>query len=196
MANETTNSEASKPLSNAKHEKFAQGVADGMTQAKAYVGAGYKKSKTVAITANKLLKNTLINARVQFLKQSTADSLVYHRTHSAKAVWELMIEGIKAAQQANDHKAAAELVITMVKSAGLDDPLYTRKVIFGENVIVEGGVDPHTNPELPSNVTPLSLAIDARKKAQAAEKAITIGEALRRKKLGYDNPVGSDDPAA
>ena len=68
MTNEISNSEASKPLSNAKHEKFAQGIANGMTQVDAYAEAGYKINKGASSVASKLTTNIQVSARVEFLK--------------------------------------------------------------------------------------------------------------------------------
>lgn len=49
-------------LGNAKHEKFAQGVAKGLSQADAYTSAGYKGDRTAA---SRLATNVNIQARVE-----------------------------------------------------------------------------------------------------------------------------------
>lgn len=160
MTNETNTPEASKPLSNAKHEKFAQGVADGMTQANAYVAAGYKNNKGVKETANKLTTNPLLKARIEFLKQSVSDAIIKSKTHTSLHIWERLLKSIDNAETAGDHKAAADLVKTAVEAAGLNDPSYTRKAIFGEKVET---VD--TNPQYPesSNVSSLTEAIEKQR---------------------------------
>lgn len=48
-------------LKNAKHEKFAQGLAKGLTASEAYVAAGYKESRSAA---SRLSTNVNIEARV------------------------------------------------------------------------------------------------------------------------------------
>lgn len=80
--------DASRRLS-AKHERFAQATAEGMTGADAYVWAGYKVSPKVASTnAGRLLKNAGIRARIDALlkKRQEIDA-----NATAKAVEKLAI---------------------------------------------------------------------------------------------------------
>lgn len=52
----------------AKQEAFCKGIADGMSGADAYLWAGYKSTpRAAAVSANRLLKNAAIVARVQQL---------------------------------------------------------------------------------------------------------------------------------
>ena len=54
------------PLSNTRHERFAQGVARGLPATRAYLEAGYSaKYNSAAVNANKLLKNPKIRARLE-----------------------------------------------------------------------------------------------------------------------------------
>ena len=173
MTNNIIHTDASRPLHNHKHEKFAQSIANGMTQAGAYVDAGYQNNKSVAVTANKFIKNTLVSARIEFLKQATSDAIIDAKTYTAREVWEELLIGIRAARKADDHKAAAELTRTAVEAAGLDDPLYTRKAIFEEKVIVEGGVDARSRNSEPS---PLSIALDKIRSERSRDSKTNLSE--------------------
>ncbi len=58
-------------LSNPKHEKFAQSIARGLSQDKAYVEAGYSENGARA-SASKLLTNPNILRRVKNIQNSAA----------------------------------------------------------------------------------------------------------------------------
>ena len=60
-------------LKNAKHERFAQGLAKGDTADKAYVDAGYKPSRSAA---SRLSTNVNIQARVAELLNKAAERTV------------------------------------------------------------------------------------------------------------------------
>lgn len=53
-----------------KHERFCQAISEGMNGADAYLWAGYTgNSKSAAVSANRLLKNAKIQARIAALLQ-------------------------------------------------------------------------------------------------------------------------------
>ena len=55
-------------LRNAKHERFAQNVSNGMDGGKAYIEAGYESNaNAAAVSANRLLKNPQVAARIREL---------------------------------------------------------------------------------------------------------------------------------
>ncbi|MGX8273021.1 terminase small subunit [Brevundimonas diminuta] len=56
-------------LSNPKHERFAQSLAKGMTQAEAYADAGYKPSEP---NASRLTSNDKVQARLAELQERAA----------------------------------------------------------------------------------------------------------------------------
>lgn len=56
-------------LSNPKHERFAQALAKGMTQAEAYADAGYKQSEP---NASRLTSNDKVQARLAELQERAA----------------------------------------------------------------------------------------------------------------------------
>lgn len=60
-------------LQNVKHEKFAQGMAKGKSQAEAYLDAGYKATPSAANTCGyRLFKNASVKARVDEIKGKAA----------------------------------------------------------------------------------------------------------------------------
>ena len=74
-------------LTNARHEKFAQNRATGMTIDDAYVAAGYKRNRSNAARMN---SNEHISGRVAELQGSTADQITeirdLARQHTRAAV--------------------------------------------------------------------------------------------------------------
>lgn len=63
--------DASQPLANSRHERFAQSVASGMAAAAAYVEAGYTDRGANA-HASRLIANGSVAARIAWLKSQTA----------------------------------------------------------------------------------------------------------------------------
>jgi phage terminase small subunit len=61
-------------LKNAKHERFAQGIAEGMSGADAYLWAGYaSNANAAAVSATRLLKDAKVKARVAELLKRRED---------------------------------------------------------------------------------------------------------------------------
>lgn len=62
------------PLKNARHEKFAQNLAQGQTQTEAYLNAGYEATPDAAKAhASRLVTNGNVAARVAELQTTTAE---------------------------------------------------------------------------------------------------------------------------
>jgi phage terminase small subunit len=61
------------PLKNARHERFAQELAKGMTHGEAYAAAGYKRDDK---NAARLTKNDGVAARIVELKERAAEKAV------------------------------------------------------------------------------------------------------------------------
>ena len=59
------------PLPNARHERFAQGLFEGMTADEAFVTAGYKQNRG---NASRLKSNENVRARLAELQTETAAS--------------------------------------------------------------------------------------------------------------------------
>ena len=64
----------SSPLKNARHEKFAQFVADGKSEKEAYKAVYNCKDSTARIEGSKLYTKPLVHARIEFLKAQNAKS--------------------------------------------------------------------------------------------------------------------------
>ena len=62
-------------LKNPKWEKFAQGVATGLSGTEAYIRAGYGKAGA-AVSANRLLRNANIRQRVDELTERVAEKVL------------------------------------------------------------------------------------------------------------------------
>ena len=62
------------PLTNPKHEKFAQGLAKGKSQADAYALAGYEPSEP---NASRLTRNDKVTARVAELQSRAAEKVIF-----------------------------------------------------------------------------------------------------------------------
>jgi phage terminase small subunit len=61
-------------LKNAKHERFCQGIAEGMTGGDAYIRAGYASNANAAsVSATRLLKDAKISARIAELLKRRED---------------------------------------------------------------------------------------------------------------------------
>jgi phage terminase small subunit len=61
-------------LKNAKHERFAQGISEGMSGADAYIWAGYaSNANAAAVSATRLLKDAKIKARIAELLKRRED---------------------------------------------------------------------------------------------------------------------------
>lgn len=71
-ANLDSDLDASKPLKNARHEAFAQAVADGNAEADAYKKVYKAKPNVARANASRLLTNASVRARVDWLKEQNA----------------------------------------------------------------------------------------------------------------------------
>ena len=70
--NSPQNSDAANPLKNARHEAFAQNIADGNSEKDSYKEVYNCKTSTARIESSKLYRNPLVRARVDFLKAQNA----------------------------------------------------------------------------------------------------------------------------
>lgn len=86
-----------KPLENARHEKFAQAIADGKTKGKAYEEAGYEPH---AGNATRLSDNEKVKARVDNLKRAIVESVVARSTASKEYVLEALVDTLERCRQA------------------------------------------------------------------------------------------------
>jgi phage terminase small subunit len=99
-------------LDNPKHERFAQELAKGKTQAEAYAEAGYKPSEQ---NASRLTRNDKVQTRVAEI-QSRA---VIRTEITLASLMEEAAEIQAAALKANQHSAAIAALTAKAKLAGL-----------------------------------------------------------------------------
>ena len=72
-----TDYDGSKPLDNARHERFSQNIVKGMAAGPAYTAAGYRVTGNSAKSAGgRLLTNVDVQARIAWLQGSTADQII------------------------------------------------------------------------------------------------------------------------
>jgi phage terminase small subunit len=99
-------------LENPKHERFAQGLAKGKSQAEAYADAGYKPSEP---NASRLTRNDKVQARVAELQEIgslRAEVTIESLIREAGEIQE-------AAKQEKQYSAATAALTAKAKLAGL-----------------------------------------------------------------------------
>lgn len=120
-------------LANAKHEKFAQELSKGKSQAEAYASAGYSPSEQ---NASRLTRNDKVQARVAELQNSGAvrvEVTIASLIEEAASIQ-------KAAQADKQHSAAVAALTAKAKLAGLwvdkseNENVNTNYVVSGEPV--------------------------------------------------------------
>jgi hypothetical protein len=99
-------------LENSRHEKFAQGLAQGMSAAEAYRQAGYNGDRTAA---SRLATNVNVQARVDELKQRAAASV----SLSKEWVLERLIANVEMGQQAGDLAPTNKALELLGKELGM-----------------------------------------------------------------------------
>jgi phage terminase small subunit len=119
-------------LSNPKHERFAQGLAKGLTQVEAYEEAGYKPDTGAAA---RLSVNVSLKARVAELQERGA---IRAEITVADLILELE-EARKAAVSADNPQSSAMVAATMGKAKLLG--FITDKVKADVNVSHEDALD-------------------------------------------------------
>lgn len=84
----------SAPLSNVRHERFAQLVASGQPHTPAYVAAGFTATGNGAeVNAHRLLSTTKVRARVDFLLAQQAKRLQITADMIAAEAWKIAQTG-------------------------------------------------------------------------------------------------------
>lgn len=91
-------------LADARREKFAQGVADGLSQAEAYRQASPKqaarwKDTTVWVEASKLMADSKVSQRVAELREQLAEKALWKREDSVRILSEIAQAGEKDADR-------------------------------------------------------------------------------------------------
>jgi hypothetical protein len=99
------------PLRNTKHERFAQGLAEGRSADEAYEVAGYKRNRS---HASRLVAKGSIRGRVAELQDAAA-------AETEITIRSLIVEAAdiqKRATEAGQHSAAIAALIAKAKLAG------------------------------------------------------------------------------
>jgi phage terminase small subunit len=97
------------PLENARHERFAHGLAKGKTQEQAYIDAGYKANKSAA---SRLSENVNLCERVVELQERAAIKVEWDITDAIRELEEARV----AAGSAETVQASAMISATMGKA--------------------------------------------------------------------------------
>lgn len=85
------------PLKNVKHEKFAQGLAEGKGVSEAYEAAGFEPNRG---NASRLKATESIQLRVAALKKSIVQSVIERSTLSKEYVLEALVDTLERCRQA------------------------------------------------------------------------------------------------
>lgn len=96
-----------------RREKFAQAIAEGMTQADAYRAAyscSRMKSETIWNNASALMKNSEVLARVDELKEALAEKQLWKREDSVKVLRDVLSD---PDSRASDKTAAVKVLNEM-----------------------------------------------------------------------------------
>lgn len=104
-----------------KQEKFAQCVADGMSQADAYraaFDANGMKDATIHKRASELMANGEISGRVQQLKEQLSSKALWTRLDSVMALQ----TAISIAENKNDAKGLVSAIKELNAMHGLNEP--------------------------------------------------------------------------
>lgn len=103
-------------LENPRHEKFAQGLAQGMSAGEAYRQAGYDaKGNAAEAAASRLLKNVKVHSRVEELKNRAAASVQISR----EWVLEQLVDNLSLAKQQGDFGPANRAAELLGKELGM-----------------------------------------------------------------------------
>lgn len=121
-------------LKNPKHEAFAQGLAGGKSADQAYQDAGFSANRG---NATRLKAKESVAARVAELTESVAETVKEAISFDARAQFERLERTCQKAEEAGDHKTAAEYRSRMLQMFGyLDHPTLTHEHVNNRRVDV------------------------------------------------------------
>jgi phage terminase small subunit len=111
------------PLKNARHEKFAQELAKGKSQAEAYKAAGYSVTGNVAeAAASRLLRDVNISERVGELKARAAERAVI----TVESLTQRLLNIAKKGEDANDAPLLSVARASLMDAAKLNGLIIDR----------------------------------------------------------------------
>ncbi len=103
---------ASEILTNPRHERFAQAVANGESAAKAYSLSGYlnKNDQVLAVNASRLLKTAKVRDRVSFLRTQLFEEALRLAGFSRSLVLKKLMDNAENAPEFAAKNRALELL--------------------------------------------------------------------------------------
>jgi phage terminase small subunit len=123
----------------AKQEKFAQCVADGMTQADAY-RASYSAEKmadnAVYVKASQLMAEGKVSVRVAELRQALSDRLLWAREDSVRVLAKIAQDDAEA-----PHSAIVSAVKELNAMHGYNEPTKVDLGLKGVTRVIVEGID-------------------------------------------------------
>lgn len=151
-------------LSDPKHETMAQGLAKGLSADRAYVEAGYSAHRG---NASRLSANESVQARVRELQEVAAQKVIDAGVFEAKSMFTDVLQDIKDAKDAGNHKVAADLRMFLIRCFGYEDsPTLTHEHVKGQKIAPETPTDgageasgPSETQTAGANILPLTKAI-------------------------------------
>lgn len=121
-------------LKNPKHEKFAQGLAKGLSQEKAYKEAGYNGNRKAA---SNLWTNVDIQERVAELTKQGAEEAKKRISFEARDQFERLEKTLEGAEAAGEWRVVAETRIKILEMFGYrDHPTLTHEHVNNTRVDV------------------------------------------------------------
>ncbi len=100
-------------LKNARHELFAQGIAQGKIQSEAYIDAGYSEAGA-GVAGCKLLKNPKVDERVRELQSKMAQKAMV----TAESLMQRGLQLLDKAELSADFKSASQTLERVAKIGG------------------------------------------------------------------------------
>lgn len=110
-------------LKNARHERFAQGLAKGLSTSEAYVAAGYKENRSCA---SRLATNANIQRRVEELSERIAEKAEWSAAERLQA-----LKRICDAAERGDPRVAVSAIAEANKMQGSHAP--TKQELSGKD---------------------------------------------------------------
>jgi hypothetical protein len=119
-------------LKDPKHEAVAQGLFHGKTADQAYQDAGYKAHRG---NASRLSSNESIQRRVAELVEKAAERALKAVSFEAADMFRDLLEDIRLAHEANDHKTALDGRKFLLRCFGYEDsPTLTHEHVKGQAI--------------------------------------------------------------
>lgn len=191
---ETPAEPGSLPLKNAKWEKFAHRLSWGVSQAQAYVIAGFPKAESNATNASRLANKQAVVERVAWLRQKVAEAHIYDSTkieerlaYMADALSEIVIDpdtGLRKPGPMFNATAAARVLELLGRKHGI----FKDKIELGGNVSV-GNTDMIRRMKPEDRMALKTLLLQVQQQEPAANDDEPTAEGEEEKPQGGVVPI-------